>query len=278
MTLRPIRLRYATVCSRCGRELPPGSRGAWDREARKATCVECIETGVARSHDSAAVPEDVDRGEAGSSAQSRYDRLRERREQHARQKLGRLSGAYLTLTSEPQTTQAWAAGAKGERELGAFLQRLDDGRTTFVLHDRRMPGSRANIDHLVVAAGGIFVIDAKRYQGKVRRLDRGGWFSVDERLYVGQRDCTKLLVQMDRQVAAVQAVLEATELDEAVPVRPVLCFVDAEWSLFARPFQLGGVWVEWPNSLRERIQRGGPLSPQRVNALARRLGASLRPA
>jgi hypothetical protein len=90
-----------------------------------------------------------------------------------------LSGAYLTLTSEPQTTQAWAAGAKGERELGAFLQRLDDGRTTFVLHDRRMPGSRANIDHLVVTTGGIFVIDAKRYQGKVRRVDKGGWFLVD---------------------------------------------------------------------------------------------------
>jgi hypothetical protein len=250
----------------------------WDREARKATCVECLETGIAPSHDSAAVPEHVDRSEAGSSAQRRYDRLREGREQHARQKLGRFSGVYLALTSEPQSTRAWAVGARGEQALGAFLEELHDGHKTFVLHDRRIPRSRANVDHLVIAAGGIFVIDAKRYEGKVRRVDKGGFFSLDERLYVGRRDCTKLVARMAKQVAAVRSALNPTLVDEAVPIIPVLCFVASEWALFARPFQLGGVWVEWPKSLRERIRRGGSLEPDHVASIARQLSESLRPA
>jgi hypothetical protein len=275
MSLRPIRLRYATVCSRCGRGLPSGSRGVWNREARKAICIECFDADRVLSPGEAEAPE-LDRGEAGASAARRYTALHDRRERHARNKLGRFSGAYLALTSEPQSTRAWAVGAKGERELGAFLQPLDDSHTTYVFHDRRIPGSRANIDHLIVGAGGIFVIDAKRYEGKVRRVDKGGWFSIDERLYVGRRDCTTLVAQMAKQVDAVRRVLAPSGDD--VPVTPVLCFVGAEWSLFPRPFQLAGVWVEWPRSLRERILRGGPLPPEHVGSLAQRLGTSLRSA
>jgi len=275
MSLRPIRLRYATVCSRCGRDLPSGSRGVWNREARKAICIECFDADGVLSPGDAQAPE-LDRGEAGVSAARRYAALHERREQHARNKLGRFSGAYLALTSEPQSTRAWAVGAKGERELGAFLQRLDDSRTTYVFHDRRIPGSSANIDHLVVGAGGIFVIDAKRYAGKVRRVDKGGWFSIDQRLYVGRRDCTKLVGQIAKQVDAVRRVL-ATPGDDVL-VTPVLCFVNAEWSLFARPFRLAGVWVEWPRSLRERILRGGPLPPENIGPVAQRLSTSLRSA
>jgi Nuclease-related domain len=62
-----------------------------------------------------------------------------------------------------------------------------------VLHDRRIPGSRANIDHIVVAPCGVFVIDAKNYKGRVEKRDRGGFFSTDCRLYVGGRDKTPLV-------------------------------------------------------------------------------------
>ncbi len=37
-----------------------------------------------------------------------------------------------------------------------------------MLHDRRIPGSRANIDHIAIATSGVWVIDAKRYKGKVQ--------------------------------------------------------------------------------------------------------------
>ena len=37
--------------------------------------------------------------------------------------------------------------------------------TIRLLHDRRMPRSRANIDHLVVTPTGVYVIDAIKYGG-----------------------------------------------------------------------------------------------------------------
>ncbi len=35
-----------------------------------------------------------------------------------------------------------------------------------VMHDRRIPRSKANIDHIVVTPGGVWVIDTKRYVGR----------------------------------------------------------------------------------------------------------------
>jgi hypothetical protein len=42
-----------------------------------------------------------------------------------------------------------------------------------VLHDPGVPGSRANIDHLVIGPGGVFVIDSKQYRGQLK-LDPTG--------------------------------------------------------------------------------------------------------
>jgi hypothetical protein len=221
----------------------------------------------------------IDRGTAAVSARRRYEGLHERREQRARDRFGRLSSVYLSLSSDPQSTRAWASGSSGERRLGAFLDRLDDGASVIVLHDRRIPGSRANVDHVAITTGGIFVIDAKNYAGKVQRIDKGGWFSVDLRLYVARRDCTRLVGAMANQVAVVRNALGEPLMGELVPtITPVLCFVDAEWSLFARPFKINGVWVEWAKSLGDRLQTPGPLAPEHVRRLARKVADSLPPA
>jgi len=66
-----------------------------------------------------------------------------------------------------------------------------------------------------VTANGVFVIDAKNYAGKVRRIDKGGWFSSDERLYVGRRDCMKLVTGMAKQVAAVRDALGEPTIAES---------------------------------------------------------------
>jgi hypothetical protein len=34
-----------------------------------------------------------------------------------------------------------------------------------VLHDLAIPGSQANLDHLVIGRGGVLVIDSKQYRG-----------------------------------------------------------------------------------------------------------------
>ena len=42
-----------------------------------------------------------------------------------------------------------------------------------VLHDLAVPGSRANLDHLVIGPGGVFVVDSKQYRGRLQ-LDPTG--------------------------------------------------------------------------------------------------------
>jgi hypothetical protein len=39
------------------------------------------------------------------------------------------------------------------------------GRVGLVLHDRSVPGTRSNIDHLAVVPSGVWVIDTKHYAG-----------------------------------------------------------------------------------------------------------------
>jgi hypothetical protein len=263
-----MRLRYRGPCVGCGRTLEAGEHARWDPDARTITCDRC----AAEPGDEA--PPAIDRGAAGASSRRRYERLSERREQRIRERHKRLGGLIVAMTSDPQSTTAWASGSEGERRVGALLDTVDDG-IAITLHDRRIPGSRANIDHVAIARSGIYVIDTKRYSGRVERRDRGGWFSRDERLYVGRRDCSKLVAAMARQVDATRAAIQPLLEEFALPITPVLCFAGAEWSLFARPFRLDGVWIEWPKSLIERVQAPGPLSAPNLRLLARRVASRL---
>jgi len=61
-------------------------------------------------------------------------------------------------------------------------------------------------------------------------------------------------------------------------VNPAICFVDAEWSLFAKPFLMNGVWVGWPKALGERLLADGPLSAEQIIGAARLIAAALPPA
>ncbi|MDQ6613631.1 MAG: hypothetical protein M3083_02425 [Actinomycetota bacterium] len=45
-----------------------------------------------------------------------------------------------------------------------------------------------------------------------------------------------------------------TALDVAVvPVHSAVCFIEAEWKLFARPFQHDEVWITWATNLAKMI-------------------------
>jgi hypothetical protein len=67
---------------------------------------------------------------------------------------------------------AWRRGAAGERRTARLLDPLERYGWA-VLHDLAVPGSRANIDHLVIGPGGVFVIDSKQYRGRLQ-LDSSG--------------------------------------------------------------------------------------------------------
>jgi Nuclease-related domain len=77
---------------------------------------------------------------------------------------------------------AWRRGAAGERRTARLLDLLERHGWA-VLHDLAVPGSRANIDHLVIGPGGVLVIDSKQYRGRLRldssgRLWHGGYLLV----------------------------------------------------------------------------------------------------
>lgn len=265
MTSALLCLRYSANCASCGQELPRGSQAHWNREQKIATCLACLALEPVEEIE-------IDRGEAGGSAAREWKRRHERRESQIRSRHKHLGGVILALRDDPQSTNAWAHGANGERALGRLLNPLRE-EGIGILHDRRIPGSRANIDHLVIAPYGVFVIDAKNYTGRVEQRDRGGWLSTDYRLYVGGRDRSALIGGMRKQAEAVRAALAVSP--EEIPIIQTICFVAADWSLFARPIQFDTVQVIWPRALDKQLHLEGPLTRAQIAKVERQLALAL---
>lgn len=249
----------------CAIALPPGSRAIWDGIARTVTCSSCSED-LERAPQAEYV--------AGASADREYARRVAKREAK-RSEAGRLKRFAMWMGGEPQSIGAWKKGARGERIVGARLDELRN-EDMAVFHDLRVPGTRANIDHVVVAPSGIHVIDPKLYKGRVELKDKGGLFRSDVRLLVGGRDRTKLVEKLASQILVVDRVT----VDVALPtvVTPVLCFVEAEWGIFTKPLQLSGVHILWPKALMKLLRRPGPLSADQIDHAAQRIRERLRPA
>jgi hypothetical protein len=269
MSEKLLRLRYPATCSNCGGALAKGTEASWNRETKTATCAICLSAPEVAG---AAAADAIERGEAGGSAAREWRRRHDRREEAIRSRYGKLSGVVLALSDDPHSTAAWAYGANGERALGQLLDPLRDEGLA-VLHDRRIPRSKANIDHLVVAPWGVFVVDAKNYKGRVETRDRGGFFSTDYRLYVGGRDKTALVAGMTKQAQAVRAALD--DEDASLQICKTICFVDADWSLFARPIEMEGVHVLWPRALGKLIRTEGSLSHDEIARIERKLAQAL---
>ena len=81
------------------------------------------------------------------------------------------AGWGLRFRPSPDAS-AWQRGAAGERRTARLLDPLAR-HGWVVLHDLAIPGSRANLDHLVIGPGGVFVIDSKQYRGRLQ-LDPTG--------------------------------------------------------------------------------------------------------
>ena len=216
--------------------------------------------------------EPIDPGTPGASARREYERRQAKREARIREKHPKLGGLILAVTDEPQSTKAWDTGAIGEERLGQKLNELASD-TLRVLHDRRIPGTRANIDHIAVTPTGVYVIDPKRYAGRPTLKVEGGLLRPrTEKLLVGGRDRTKLVDGVLKQVGLVRAIV-----GDDVPVTGVLCFIDADWPLIGGAFTTRGVEVLWPKKLYPRLTAPTP-SQVDLDALHRALAAALPPA
>lgn len=127
-------------------------------------------------------------------------------------RIGLLVAAVATLREmssmwgSRQSTEAWGKGAEGERATGRVL---DDLPSEFVvIHDLKMPGSRANIDHLVIGPPGVFTIETKNYKNEV--VVQSG------KVTSGGRSLGRVVAQAQGQAEAMSRVL-------GVAVGPIVC-------------------------------------------------------
>jgi hypothetical protein len=231
-------LQRPDVCRSCGSALAVGSQAWWDSVAERAVCCTCRHPDI-----------EVER--------------------RATSRLARVAKFF----NDSDMSTDGSERVQRERMLSVQLH-TQLGTRAVVLDDRKVPGTKCHIDHIVIAPSGVWVVDANEFNGRVERRDVGGWFKVDERLYVAGKDRTGLVDGIDRQVAAVENVLKKEGLD-SVPVHAALCFVNSEWGWFAKPFSLNGVWVTWATKLTEQVLDWNAIPSSEIDRLARVVNAKL---
>jgi hypothetical protein len=164
--------------------------------------------------------------------------------------------AGWTLRFKPSPDAiAWRRGAAGERRTARLLSQLER-QGWAVLHDLVVPGSRANLDHLVIGPGGVFVIDSKQYRGRLQ-LDPTG------RLWHGRYPLAPTLRAVSFE--ADQAALILTDPD--VVVVPIVAVHGAQvpWGKVV----MDGVPVVSARRLPSMLRSlPAVLGPQRVAAVA----------
>jgi hypothetical protein len=203
-------------------------------------------------------------GTAGASARAEYERRRRNREARTRARHARLGGLFLALSEPPQHERNWERGAEAEEAVARSLARRcrDD---VVLLHDRRLPGKRANIDHIAVAPSGVWVIDTKCHRGKawIRKPLFG-----KATLEIDGRDKTALIDALAKQVAAVREALSVRR--GAAPVHGALCFVEADLPLFGT-LSINGFLGLYPRQLAKRLNAPGLLTVHEIRAVAQLL-------
>ncbi|RGD55409.1 NERD domain-containing protein [Kitasatospora xanthocidica] len=160
---------------------------------------------------------------------------------------------------------SWTKGAAGERRTAEMLIPLQrDGWTA--LHDRAVPGSRANLDHLLIGPAGVVMVDSKNWQSTKSqlRVDAG-------RLFYGRYDQTKAL-----QTASWEARQAARAL--GVPVRAIVAVHGA--AVPGGVVMLEDVTVVPAKRLPALLRNSAPLpgfDPARVQQLVERAERVLPP-
>lgn len=192
------------------------------------------------------------------------------------------NGARAVLTA-PRSAGRWVRGAFAERRLGNRLDR-ELGPVAVVLHAREVPETTITIDHIVVASSGVWVVVADHTRGAVRRRrpTRGGAVdpeSTDERstsagLIVGGDERRDLVDAVERRAAAVRSLLYPIGF-EWMDVHRAVCFTNANFRLFARPFTIDGSWAIRARGLVDRIAVPGPVAPDVMRTVGVELSSRL---
>lgn len=117
-----------------------------------------------------------------------------------------------------------------------------------MLHDRAIPGSKANLDHLVAGLFGVVLVDSKNWRSKKSRITINGGL-----LRYGRYDQTKALKTVVWEAQQAARIL-------GVPVRPILAVHGAKVPATRGRTELHGVTVIEAKKLRGMLS-GLPAQP-----------------
>ncbi|MDQ3569837.1 MAG: NERD domain-containing protein [Actinomycetota bacterium] len=196
---------------------------------------------------------------AGASAAERHRSLLSNQDTPALMDvpLADLLGPLEPVESTPVAN--WRRGAAGERTTAQLLVPLSHVGWA-VIHDRRIPGSGANVDHLVIGPTGVWVVDSKAYRGRIKVMGDG-------RLWYGRRCLDDVLRTALWAADTVEALLGAGLVIAGVSVRPALCIHGAK--VPGAPLSFDGVVLATPGTLLECLTAGDPtLADEDVDRLA----------
>lgn len=161
----------------------------------------------------------------------------------------------------------WRMGATGERRTGRHLNLLRLHRGWRVLHDRQLPGTRANVDHLVITPDGTVInVDAKVRTGRVKYNPRRNYLQIGRTSGYQLVDST--VFETERLAETLQA-----HLGRPVPVRAALAVHRAQLPTW-REITLKGVRVLPARAVRGWLlaQAGRPTpAGQEIAAACERL-------
>jgi hypothetical protein len=236
---------------------------------------------------------------AGSSARAEYERRAARHAEDVRRRRPRIlavgavfavGGVVVLLTvsplwggvvllfdlvlvtsalfATPNSITAWQTGAEGELRTGRLLEPLT-AEGFRILHDRKIPGSRANIDHIVIGPPGIYVVETKSLGGSLQIRD--------DEVFVSGRRRTKMIDEVKREALAVQTALADEIAAHGRTVSPIICVHRADLPWLRS--EVAGVRIVSGKDLVNRLREADHLlAPADVERLASLAGARLRPA
>jgi Nuclease-related domain len=176
---------------------------------------------------------------------------------------GLLTGWRLRCRPAPSTV-VWRRQAAAQRRTAGALEPLER-EGYLVLHDVALPGWPASLDHLVVGASGIWVIESSpRGRPRLRRRD------------VSPPAASRGTAASPRGLSGEVAAIADTLGGSSIPVQPLLCVNGARPTAARR--SLDGIPLVTRRQLAAVISQGPPLPPNKVQRVTAHALELLRPA
>ncbi len=267
MAMKLMTLRSESTCAACYATTRVSSMAWWDSSRAQVICTRCrpldfepVSANTAALVSAAAGDVTITFGDAGPAAdQGRSSRYGD--------------GAPSDLDDLPAHVAAWERHEPRARRVADYLDEIATDNAV-VLHERKLPDAAGTIDHVVIAANGIWVIDSTNFAGRIGYRSTDWVHPGDSDMRVGTRREAKLVQAMEVLTDAVRTLTEPIGMG-AVPIRPAVCFTHSHWPSRDHIETIHEVIIAPPTALGAAILQEGWVDADAINEIATQLTAGL---